>query len=397
MKKLSLSTLAIHGGTHSPQTGPVVFPIHQTSNFEFETSEVLDRINRGERGGYIYSRYANPTVDEVRKKIALIAECDDALLFSSGMAAISTTIFSLCASEGTIVTSAKLYGGSYRFFRDVLPGHGISVKYFADDLSDLPSVIDETTSIVYFETPTNPTVSIIDIERLVTIVREESKTFSKNISIVLDNTFATVVNQKPFSFGVDVVLESATKYLGGHSDIVGGIVAARHELIERIQHSHKYFGGCMDPFAAFLLSRSLKTLDLRVRKQNENALAFARHFEKHPRLRSVVYPGLESHPDHAVAKKQMIGFGGILAVELNGGKEQVMECVDRFRVIKNAVSLGGVETLVSIPILTSHVNMSAEELRIAGVSERMMRFSIGIEDVQDVIDDVEQALQSIKA
>lgn len=396
MKKLSLSTLAIHGDQHTPQNQPVVFPIHQTSTFEFEKSSVLEDINRGDTSKYIYSRYSNPSIDEVRKKIALISDAEDALLFSSGMAAISTVLLTFAKTGNNIVSTPKLYGGTYRLMRDVLTRQGITTRYCREDLDDLSSHIDASTGIVYVETPTNPTVALINIEKLVAIVREKEKVLGEKIVIVIDNTFATIVNQKPFSFGVDISIESATKYLGGHSDVVGGIVAAPREYISRIHHQQKYYGGCLDPFAAFLLSRSLKTFELRVLRQNESAMTFAKHFEHHLKLRNVHYPGLASHKDHALAKKQMRGFGGMMAIELKANREQTMQCVDQLRVMKNAASLGGVESLVSMPVLTSHVNMSPEELHRAGVSESMIRISIGIEAVEDLIDDFERALSVVK-
>jgi methionine-gamma-lyase len=318
-------------------------------------------------------------------------------LFSSGMAAISTLILSLCHSGDEIVSTPALYGGTYRFFRDHLPDYNINVKYVnPQSLEDLLYLITPRTRVVYFETPTNPTLNIVDIQKIVALTRKVEKELGTTITIVTDNTFATILNQDPFGFGVDVVAESSTKYLGGHADLVGGVVVGNKKLIQMVKEHAKYFGGCADPFAAFLLDRSLKTFTLRVERQNDNAMMFAKAMEKHPKIRRVLYPGLQSHPQYRIARKQMHGgYGGMVTIDLKGGVKAAVKLCNNLRIAVNAMSLGGVETLVSIPVYSSHVNMNEGELARHGVSPGMVRISIGVEGVEDLIGDFLQALKKL--
>ncbi len=391
--KLSLSTKSIHGNHLHAFKGPVTFPIFQTSTYRFDSSEDAIRYAQGDPTVLVYTRYHNPTINEVEDRIALMEEGEAAALFSSGMAAISTTILTLCKSGDEIVSTPALYGGTYRFFRDTLPHYKIAVIY-VDPLSleDLSYLITPKTKVVYLETPTNPTLSLVDIEKLVALTRRLEKEFGKKISIVIDNTFATILNQQPFRFGVDVIVESSTKYLGGHADLMGGVVIGTKKFIHKVKELAKHLGGCADPFAAFLLDRSLKTFELRVQRQNENALALARALEKHPKVLRVIYPGLPSHPQHKLAKKQMSGFGGMVTIEVKGGVKGAVKVCDSLKVAVNAMSLGGVETLVCIPIYSSHVNMSKEELSKHGVTPGMIRISVGVEGIKDLIADFKQAL-----
>jgi cystathionine beta-lyase/cystathionine gamma-synthase len=354
------------------------------------------RYAAGDESIYVYTRYHNPTVNEVEDRIALMEDGEAAALFSSGMAAISTTILSVCKVGDEIVSTPALYGGTYRFFRDALPNYGIAVKYVAPTaLEDLAYLVTPRTRIVYFETPTNPTLAIVDIEKLVKLTRKAEREFRRPIVIVIDNTFATILNQQPFNFGVDVIVESATKYLGGHADIVGGVVVGKKAFIKKVKGLTKHLGGCADPFAAYLLERSLKTFELRVQRQNENALALAKALEKQARISRALYPGLPSHPQHKLAKRQMSGFGGMVTIDVKGGVKSAARVCDNLRVAVNAMSLGGVETLVSIPAYSSHVNMSAEELAQHGVVPGMVRISVGVEGVEDLISDFRQALNRI--
>jgi cystathionine beta-lyase/cystathionine gamma-synthase len=395
-QKLSLATRAIHGNHLHAFKGPVATPIYQTSTYRFENSKDAIRYAKGDPKVLVYTRYHNPTVNEVEDRIALMENGEAAALFSSGMAAISTAILSLCKSGDEIVSTPALYGGTYRFFRDTLAGYGISVKYVEPNaLEDLLYLITPKTKVVYFETPTNPTLSLVDIGRLVRFTRRAEREFRTSIVIVIDNTFATILNQDPFGFGVDVIMESTTKYLGGHADIMGGVVVGTKQLVKQVKNLAKHLGGCMDPFAAFLLDRSLKTFDLRVNRQNENALALARALEKHPRVSRVLYPGLASHPQHTLAGKQMSGYGGMVTIEVRGGVKAAVRVCDSLKVAINAMSLGGVETLVSIPVYSSHVNMSDKELAQHGVTPGMIRISVGVEGVADLIQDFRQALKKV--
>ncbi len=398
---LSLATRAIHGNKLYAYKGPVALPIYQTSTYRFESSDDAMRYAKGDDSVYVYTRYHNPTVNEVEETLAAMENADAAALFASGMAAISTALLTVTRAGEEIVSTPALYGGTYRFFRDELPKLNIGVKYVEpNNLESLKDLITPETSVVYFETPTNPTLSIVDIAELVRYTRQAEKRIGRKVTIMIDNTFASIVNQDPFSFGVDVVVESATKYLGGHSDILSGVVLGSKEFIKAVKTSAKYYGGCADPFAAFLLHRSLKTFELRVRRQNENAMALAQALERHKRVQRVLYPGLPSHPHHAIAKKQMTGFGGMVTIEVKPSKkllpvEAAVRVCDNLRVAINAMSLGGVETLVSIPVYSSHVHMSDAELKKHGVTPGMIRISVGVEGIDDLIADFEQALAVI--
>jgi methionine-gamma-lyase len=395
-KKLSLSTRAIHGKKLHPYKGPVSLPIYQTSTYRFESSDDAIRYANGDTSVYVYSRYHNPTVHDVEEKIALMEDGETAALFASGMAAISTAILTFVHAGQEIVSTPALYGGTYRFFRDVLPENNIRVKYLdPNHLSALDRLITKKTKLVFLETPTNPTLDIVDIKGVVSQVRKMEKKLRTHILVLIDNTFASCLNQRPFDAGVDIIMESATKYFGGHSDILAGVLVSTQPIIDKIKITAKYLGGCADPFMAYLLFRSLKTFELRVGRQNENALALARRLEQHPKVLRVLYPGLQSHPQYEMARRQMTGFGGMVTVEVRGGAKGAVTVCDSLNVAVNAMSLGGVETLVSIPVYSSHVNMSAAELKRQGVSPGMIRISVGVEGIDDLIADFEQALKKI--
>jgi cystathionine beta-lyase/cystathionine gamma-synthase len=395
---LSLSTRAIHGNKLYAYKGAVATPIYQTSTYRFETSEDAVRYAKGDPSVYVYTRYHNPTVHDVEEKIALMERGEAAALFSSGMAAITTAILAFTHPGDEIISTAALYGGTYRWFRDELPQNGIKVKFVhPDHLDQIEKEATPKTTIVYVETPTNPTLDLVDIAEVVKRTRNAERKSGKKILIMVDNTFASIVNQDPFALGADIIVESATKYLGGHSDIIAGVVVGSAEVIKRVKGLAKYHGGCADPFAAYLLTRSLKTFELRVRTQSENALTLARALEKHAKVKRVLYPGLPSFPKHALAKKQMSGFGGMVTIEVKPSKgrsavEAAARVCDNLKIAVNAMSLGGVETLVSIPVYSSHIFMSDAELQQHGVTPGMIRISVGVEGIKDLIADFEQAL-----
>jgi cystathionine beta-lyase/cystathionine gamma-synthase len=390
LKKFGTSTLAIHGDLKDKQFRSVVFPIYQTSTFAVEKTDDYQKFIDEVDDFYIYSRYGNPTVKEVEKRLALIENADDSILFSSGMAAITTTILSHVQSGDEIISLSSIYGVTYRFFRDYLPKFGVKVKFFQiEKVDEIEKLISPKTKLIYFETPVNPTTRIVDIEKIVKFAKRE------DLTTIIDNTFATPINQNPLDFGVDIVIHSATKYLSGHSDLILGCVMSSRERIERIRKFKNVFGGNPDPHQAFLLGRSLKTLELRVKRQNENALKLAEFLSSHRKIRKVLYPGLKNHPEHELAKKQMSGFGGMLSFEIDGDLGRTKKFCDSLKVALNATSLGSVETLVSIPVLTSHVGMKKDELERAGISESMVRVSVGIENIEDIVWDFEQALNQI--
>ncbi len=392
-KSLSLATKSIHGKNLHAFKGPVATPIYQTSTYRFENSNDAIRYAKGDTSVLVYTRYHNPTTNGVEDRIAFMEGAEACTLFSSGMAAISTAVLALCGSGDEIVSTPALYGGSYRFFRDTLPRYNIHVKQVdPNSLEDLLYLITPKTRVVYFETPTNPTLSLVDIERLVRHTREAEKEFRTKITIICDNTFATILNQNPFSYGVDVVMESATKYLGGHADIMAGVLLGSAKFIRKAKDISKHLGACPDPFMSYLLDRSLKTFELRVNRQNQNALALAKALEKHRNVTMVLYPGLPSHPQHKLAKKQMKAFGGMVTIEVKGGVRGAVKAVDALKVAINAMSLGGVETLVSIPVYSSHINLTTAELVQHGVTPGMIRISVGVEGVEDLIADFRQAL-----
>lgn len=398
-KKPSLSTLAIHGKKLYAHQGPVSLPIYQTTNYRFERSSEAVRYSQGDDSVYVYTRYHNPTVHDVEEKLALIEGAEEAVLFASGMAAISTAILAGAKEGDEILSTPALYGGTYRFFRDELPKLGIRVRYSDPGTPEkIGQLLTPRTAIVYVESPTNPTLGVVDIPFLVGEVRAAEKKTGRRIVIMADNTFATILNQDPFKLGVDVILESATKYLGGHSDVMAGVVLGTKDFVKKVRTSAKYYGGCADPFAAYLLFRSLKTFELRVRKQNENARALAEALERHTKVARVLYPGLPSHPRHKVAVKQMSGFGGMVTIEVRNAKassplEAAVAVCDHLAIGVNAMSLGGVETLVSIPVYSSHINMNGAELQNHGVTAGMIRISTGVEGKEDLIADFQQALE----
>jgi cystathionine beta-lyase/cystathionine gamma-synthase len=395
-EELSLATKAIHGRKLYPYQGPVSVPIYQTSTYRFKDSQDPVRYAQGDPSVYVYTRYHNPTVHDVEEKLALMEGAEAAALFSSGMAAITTAILAATQSGEDIVSTPALYGGTYRFFRDILPKHNIAVRYVNPHrLRQLEELITPKTRIVYFETPTNPTLDVIDIQKIVEQTSMMKRRFGKPLITMIDNTFATVLNQDPFEFGVDVVVESATKYLGGHSDIIAGVVIASRDFIDKVKHSAKSYGGCADPFAAYLLFRSLKTFALRVNCQNENALRLAQRLEKHRKVNRVIYPGLPSHPYHELARRQMKAFGGMITIEVKGGVKAAVKVCDNLNIAVNAMSLGSVDTLVSIPVYSSHVNMTKRELAKHGVTSGMVRISVGVEGVDDLVADFERALEKV--
>ena len=400
-RPLSLSTRAIHGTKLYAYKGPVSLPIYQTSTYRFESSEDAIRFAKGDPNVYVYTRYHNPTVHDVEEKLALMEGSEAAALFSSGMAAITTAILAVCKSGDEIISTPALYGGTYRWMRDELPNRGIAAHFIdANKPEQLEKLTNANTRVMFLETPTNPTLDVIDIAACVKSARKAEKRIGKKLLVMMDNTFASILNQDPFALGVDVIVESATKYLGGHSDLLLGAVMGSAEFIKKTKGLLKHHGGSADPFAAYLLYRSLKTFELRVNKQNENAFALATALEKHPRVKRAIYPGLPSHPKHKLAKKQMSGFGGMVTIEVKPSKkltpvEAAAKVCDNLKIAINAMSLGGVETLVSIPVYSSHIFMSDEELSRHGVTAGMIRISVGCEGAEDLIADFEQALERI--
>lgn len=381
------STRAVHGTKDVLYRG-ANYPIYTSTTFAVDKSDDYDKFIDDVEELYIYSRYSNPTVRNVEKKLASLENAEDALLFSSGMAAITSTILAFTRKGDTIVALRRLYGMAYRFLRDIAPKFGIRVRFVSE--SDLYTAhrTHPSARLYYFETPINPTTDCISIEKTVRSARRSGAI------TVLDNTFASPINQNPLNLGVDVVVHSATKYIGGHSDIMAGAAVSSKAKIADIRGMLKAFGGCINPIDAYMLDRSLKTLKVRVEQQNRSAQKIAEFFRKQKKVLNVSYPGLPSSASHMTARKQMTGFGGMLCIELADLPAAKKFC-DTLELGLNATSLGGVETLVSIPVLTSHIKMSPKELRSARVSEGMVRISVGLEDTRDLILDFKNALAKV--
>jgi len=381
------ATIAIHRGesTHG-RSGPVAPEIVRSSTFTFSAAAEMKRWAEGKSSAYIYTRYGNPTLAIAEEKIAALEGAEAAVVAASGMAAISSALLAVLSSGDEVISTAQLYGGTYRLMRDVFPRFGIRVRHVESDLVGIEDIVTPRGRALYVETPTNPSLRLVDLRRAVAIAREF------NLVSIVDNTFASPVLQKPIALGFDMVVHSATKYLGGHSDLIAGAVAGSQPWIKRVRDNIIYLGGCMDPAGAYLLIRGMKTLTVRVERQCKTAMAVAKFLERHPKVARVHYPGLASHPDHKLARRQMRDFGAMLSFDMKGGLAAARRFCDRVQIFALAASLGGVESLVVLPIYSSHAKMSRDELHRAGVEPGTVRVSIGLEDPADLIADLRQAL-----
>ncbi len=381
------ATLAIHSGeSKHGLNGPVTSPIVRSANFTFADTAEMKRWAEGKSKAYLYTRYGNPTLAVAETKIAELENAQAALVTASGSAAISSALLSVLQAGDELIATRQLYGGSYRLMRDILPRFGIRVHHVEANLEGVDRLVNAKTRAFYVETPTNPTLGLVDLRKAVAVARKH-----KLVSLI-DNTFATPILQKPLNLGFDLVLHSATKYLAGHSDIVAGAVAGNGERVAKVREMMICLGGSMDPDPAYLLIRGIKTLEIRVRRQCQSAMAVARFLEGHPKVERVHYPGLRSHANHRLAKRQMSDFGGMLAFDMKGGLPAARRFCDKSRIFLLAGSLGGVESLIVLPIYTSHHRMSTQELAAAGVSPGTVRMSIGLEDPGDLIADLKLAL-----
>jgi methionine-gamma-lyase len=386
-KRWGDATLAIHAGEEKFRIGTSVgTSIARTANFTFASTEEMKRWAEGKSPAYIYTRYGNPTLTIAEQKIAALESAESAVVAASGTAAISAALLSVLHSGDEVIATRQLYGGSYRLLRDIFPRFGIGVRHVEADLAGIEKLASARTKALYIETPTNPTLRLVDLKKAAAFAQEWGL-----ISIV-DNTFASPVLQKPLSMGFNIVVHSASKYLAGHSDVIAGAAAGSKVLIDKVRANIIQIGGSMDPEAAFLLIRGMKTLEIRIERQCRTAMAVAKFLEKHPKVARVHYPGLPSHPDHKLARRQMSGFGAMLAFDHKGGLAGARRFGDRIRVFLLAASLGGVESLAILPIYTSHYKMSLAELRAATVEPGTVRVSVGLEDPEDLIEDLRQAL-----
>jgi cystathionine beta-lyase/cystathionine gamma-synthase len=366
---------------------PLTTPIYETTTFLFDSAEEVRAYNEGRSSRFLYSRYSNPTVVAVEKTIATLEGTDTAMLLSSGMAATSTALLGLLTSGDEIVCSAAIYGGTLHLLADLFPHYGIRARFATiDEMKQPETLIGERTKVLWFESPINPTLRCVDVAAIGAACRR------RQVISIVDNTFASPINQRPIDLGIDIVMHSVTKYLNGHSDVTAGALAGPAALMKDIEKVRRLLGTVLDPQAAYAIGRGLKTLSVRMERHNASGLAVARWLEKDPRVKTVYYPGLASHPDHALAKKQMSGFGGMVCIDVGGGQERAERFFDRLKVFRRAASLGGVESLCSLPVLTSQWGHSDAQLAEAGVTRSMARLSVGLEDPQDLIDDLDQAL-----
>jgi cystathionine gamma-synthase len=384
---LSAATLSVWGGEEeSLVQGATQVPVVYSAAYGYPDVETWLDVALGHRPGHIYSRNTNPTVQAFETKVRLLEGARAATSFATGMAAISNTLFTLLSPGERIVSVKDTYGGTNKLFLEFLPRFNIRVDL--QDTTDhdrVEAAIAAGCKVVYLESPTNPTLKVMDIPRLAAAGHRAGAV------VVADNTFATPINQNPLALGADLVIHSATKFLGGHADALGGVVCGDPEWVGRIYHYREITGAALDPMAAFLLIRGMKTLHLRIRQQNESALRIARWLETHPAVASVFYPGLETHPQHEIAHRQMRGYGGVLSFMLKGGSDAVRRVLPKLRLARRAANLGAVETIAGPPATTSHVECSAEEREAMGIPEGLIRYSVGIEDTEDLIADLIQA------
>ncbi len=390
MSQAGPSTRSVHATEAVDEaTRSVVPPIAANSAFAYPDVASWRAVALGEADGHIYARNSNPTTDRFEAKVAALEGAQAGTSFGTGMAAIFTTLHALLRPGSRVVTVKDTYGGTYLLFTEVFPAWGVQCDVLdTDDHAAIEAEIRRGCDLVYLETPTNPTCKVLDLARLSAAAADVGAT------VVVDNTFATPINTRPLEHGADLVLHSASKFLGGHGDVLGGIVCGGKDLVRRVYGAREIIGTGMDPQVAALMLRSLKTLGLRVQRQNATALAVAEHLETHPRVTRVNYPGLASHPHHDIAAGQMDGFGGMLSFALEGGFAAVEEVLPRLEYAYLAANLGQVETIVGPPATTSHVELTDAERAEAGIPEGLVRYSVGIEDVADLIADLDAALDT---
>lgn len=393
LKQYSFSTLCVHGsGGADPATGAISVPIYQSSTFKFKSAKHGAQLFSGEKEGYVYTRLGNPTQAAFEREMAFLEGGEAALAFASGMGAISSVILAYCQAGDNFVSTNTLYGGTHNLFKETLPRFNIEAREVdTTNLENVINAIDDKTRLLYIETPANPTLTITDLKACAKIARDYK------IPLVVDNTFATPYFQRPLEMGADVVIHSATKYIGGHGDTVAGVVVGKKEFIDELRGKYlRDLGAVISPLNAWLLVRGLKTLALRMEKHQYNATKVAKFLQFHPKIKKVWYPGLTTHPQHELAKKQMYGFGGMISFEIKGGRRAGEQLMNLVKLITLAVSLGDVDSLIEHPASMTHSTYSEEELAQCGITESLVRLSVGVEDVRDLIQDLSQALRKVK-
>lgn len=382
-------TRAVWGGEEElGWHGATQVPVVHSVTFGFDDLDSWLEVGAGRAKGHIYSRNTNPTVEVFEEKMRQLEGAEAATSFATGMAAVSNTLFALLEPGRRVVSIRDTYGGTSRIFLEFLPRWGVEVELCAtEDHDAIEAAIETGCDLLYLETPTNPTLKILDIERLARAGH------ARGAIVVVDNTFASPINQSPLALGADLVLHSATKFLGGHSDAMGGVVCGREDLVREIFRFREINGATLAPPVAYFLIRSLKTLELRVLRQNENAAGLARFLTAHPAVERVYYPGLEDDPGHEIARRQMKGFGGLVSFSLRGGMDEVRTFLGRLRYAHRAASLGSVGTLIGPPAVTSHVELTPKARAELGIPETLIRCSVGIENLEDLVRDFRRSLE----
>ena len=384
------STKAVHGGERDGRprvTDSLTTPIVQSATYWFRDTQEVIAYQEGRHPSFEYGRYGNPTTRALEEKLCLLEGGDDCVVSASGMNSITTLLLALLPQNGHLVTTLDCYRRTRQFIGEVLPRMGVRTTVIdPSDYAGLERTLADGASLFFSESPTNPYLRVIDVPRVAEMCRPSGAT------VVIDSTFATPVNQQALALGADLVLHSAAKYLAGHNDVMGGALIGKRALIEKIRNLHGVLGGVVDPHAAYLILRGVKTLALRVARVNETASAIARHLAKHPKIERVHYPGLDSHSEHAIAARQMSGFGGVVSFEVRGSLESASKFIDALRIPYIAPSLGGVETLVEQPTVVSYWDKTPEERGALGIRDNLVRYSCGIEDAADLIRDIDQAL-----
>ncbi|WP_078579411.1 cystathionine gamma-synthase family protein [Salipaludibacillus agaradhaerens] len=393
MKQPNIGTQSIWAGENDYLAfGATQVPVVHSVSFGYDDMDDWYDVAVGQKEGHIYGRNTNPTVQAFEEKIKILEGAESATSFSTGMAAISNTLSTFLFPGDRIVSIKDTYGGTNKIFTEFLPKQQVEVMLCeTGDHEAVEAELAKGCQVLYLETPTNPTVKITDIKRLAKAGKESGAI------VIVDNTFATPVNQHPLALGADLVIHSATKFLGGHADALGGALCGSKELVEKVYHYREINGATLDPMAAYLLLRGMKTLKLRVDKQNENAMAVARFLQTIDMVNEVFYPGLDSHSGHEIAKEQMSGFGGMLSFSVRGGVDTVRHLLPKLKYANRAANLGAVETIVGPARTTSHVECTPEERAAMGIPEGLIRYSAGIEDIEDLIADLQQAFAALPA
>ena len=370
--------------------GATQMPVFHSVTFNYHDLDTWKDVALGKKDGHIYTRNSNPTVHVFEEKVRILEGAEAATSFSTGMAAISNTLFTMLSPGDRVVSIKDTYGGTSKILLEHLPHFGIDVQLCdTTDHEQIEKEIAKGCRAVYLESPTNPTLKVMDLSRLAKVAKVAGAT------VIVDNTFASPINQNPLKLGADLVIHSATKFLGGHSDALGGIVCGNKEMVKKIYHFKEIFGASLDPMSAYFLIRGIKTLELRVNRQNNNAMQLASFLQDHPKIEQVFYPGLETDPGHEIAKQQMSGYGGVFSFSLKGGYNNIKLLLENLKYAHLAASLGSVGTLIGTPKTTSHVETSFEEMKELGIPENLIRCAVGIENIEDLINDFKSALEKV--